>query len=70
MKLNQALLCLECDEIFERYPDYDMNHKILGYRDSCPSCGNTHCVRLTRWFNGLHTKRKEVVNEKVHGNTG
>jgi hypothetical protein len=50
MKLSSARLCLQCDELFERYPDFDMNGKIIGYRSDCPACGNTHTVPLTKWL--------------------
>ena len=42
MKLEIALFCLDCDEIF-----YDL--------DSCPSCGNHIIMPLKDWIKPMHS---------------
>ena len=50
MKLSRTYICLECDELFEPYPDRDINGKVIGQRSECPACGNSACVLLARWL--------------------
>ena len=45
MKLENALFCLDCDEIF-----YDL--------DSCPSCGNHIIIPLKDWIKPMHFLKK------------
>lgn len=51
MKLASVMFCIECEEVFK--PDEPLVHDpdnlkgVSGF--SCPSCGNTAVVRLSKW---------------------
>jgi hypothetical protein len=78
MQLKDAMLCLNCDEIFE----YEVvPFKIGGYRDmalqltDCPACGSKHSHRLTTWVPTMATVQRlkkgraaETATALVEGN--
>ncbi len=53
MKISKALLCLDCDEVFEvKKPE--KCGKLL-----CPSCGASTFVALSKWIQPMNVERVE-----------
>jgi len=48
MKLRDAMICLDCDEVFCLETVHFMGQKVQ--MDHCPSCGGKQITRLCRWF--------------------
>jgi DNA-directed RNA polymerase subunit RPC12/RpoP len=51
MKVNTALLCLDCDELFES----------LTGTTECPKCSNRSVVAVTSWIKPLVSVFTEVA---------
>lgn len=55
MNLNNTLICINCDELFE--PDFQLKVNPDEWRaipgTACPSCGSQQHMRLSRWIHAL-----------------
>ena len=62
MKVREALLCINCDEIFRPHPA----------ETACPACLSQHVVALRKWvkplYNGVDIQKVKARNEQ--GPTG
>jgi hypothetical protein len=62
MKVSEALLCVNCDEIFRPHPG----------ETACPACLSKHVVALKRWIKPLHhyVDIEEVKARSINGTGG
>lgn len=61
MKLTDALICAQCDEIVKR--EADMN------KQTCPSCTSSKLVPVARWIVPLKYDDEVTVKIGQYGHT-
>jgi hypothetical protein len=61
MKLINAILCLDCNEVF------DPKESIVRDKYSCPKCANKSTVCLTTFFREEKKKDRRPEREEVKG---
>jgi len=62
MKLKNAMICLNCDEVFEYEIVEFLDQKIL--IGPCPACGSQHSHRLCTWIPTIGTI-KNIIYERA-----
>jgi len=53
MKLTEAKMCLDCEELFEG--------------EQCPKCANSSWVWVQTWIPSLDTRRASIIGSVCHG---
>jgi|GEM_PF-2760830 len=67
MKLKDAMICLNCDEVFELEIVEFLDQKVQML--SCPACGSPHSHRLCTWIPTIDTVTN-VIYEKARERAG
>jgi len=57
MKLREAMICLNCDEVYKPEVVEFLDQRVCLY--DCPSCGSTAVTILCRWLPPMYDKERE-----------
>lgn len=57
MKISEAYICLDCDEVYVAHAETDVNGKKIRTTYQCPPCTGPG-YPLSRWLPGMNAERK------------
>ena len=56
MKLEYAMICIDCDEVFDG----------MAFRGACPSCTSRQIAPINKWVSGTrHIKPASVIRLRI-----
>ena len=64
MKLKDARLCVECDEVYEGFAVTDINKVSSERMFQCPSCGSLSSLPVSQWLPTMNSlERSKSLKE-------